>query len=88
MKFNIEVDCTPEEVRRLVGLPDLTSVHDVYLDKVKDSMAKGITPEVVENMVRTWVPGAGTGVDMMKDLIGAFTGGATSGGSGGKTKKS
>jgi hypothetical protein len=84
MKFNIEVDCTPEEVRRLMGLPDLTPVHDVYLDKLKDSMAKGITPDVVENMVRTWVPGAGAGVDIMKDLLGAFTSGA----SGGKGKKS
>lgn len=77
MKFNIEVDCTPEEVRRLVGLPDLTEVHDAYLSQVKDVMAKGITPDMVEGMVRNWVPMGGAGVDMMKDLIGAFAGGAT-----------
>ncbi len=82
MKFNIEVDCTPEEVRRLVGLPDLTEVHDAYLSQVKDVMAKGITPDMVEGMVRNWVPMGGAGVDMMKDLIGAFAGGAT------KAKKS
>ena len=28
MKFNIEVDTTPEEVRRLMGLPDLSEVHE------------------------------------------------------------
>jgi hypothetical protein len=76
MKFNIEVDCTPEEVRRLVGLPDLTEVHDAYLDKMKAAIDKGVTPDVVENMVRTWVPGAGAGVDMVRDLIGAFATGA------------
>ncbi len=83
MKFNIEVDCTPEEVRRLVGLPDLTGVHDVYLDKVKATMEKGVTPDMVENMVRTWVPGGAAGVDMMRELIGGFAGAA----SGKNTKK-
>jgi Family of unknown function (DUF6489) len=83
MKFNIEVDCTPEEVRRLVGLPDLTDVHAAYLDKVKAAMDKGITPDVVEQMVRTWVPGGGAGVDMMRDLIGGFASAAS-----GKGRKS
>jgi hypothetical protein len=82
VKFNIEVDCTPEEVRRLMGLPDLTAVHDVYLAKVTATMEKGITPDVVEQMVRTWVPGGGAGVDLMRDLISGFAGAAT-----GKDKK-
>ena len=43
MKFNIEIDCTPEEARRLVGLPDLEPLHDIYLDRVKELMAKGIS---------------------------------------------
>lgn len=77
MKFNIEVDCTPEEVRRLIGLPDLTGVHDVYLDKVKTTMEKGVTPDMVENMVRTWVPGGAAGVDMMRELIGGFASATT-----------
>ena len=82
MKFNIEVDTTPEEVRRLVGLPDLTEVHEVYLSKLKNVADKGITADVVQQMIRNWVPMGGAGVDMIKDLAGAFTSGAT-----GKTKK-
>ncbi len=77
MKFNIEVDCTPEEVRRLVGLPDLTAVHEVYLNQVKDVMTKGVSPDLVEGLVRNWVPMGGAGVDLVKDLIGQFAGGAT-----------
>jgi Family of unknown function (DUF6489) len=69
MKFTIDVDCTPEEVRRVVGLPDLSEVHAAYLSKMKESMAKGMTPEVVESMVRTWLPGSSAGLDMMKDFI-------------------
>jgi Family of unknown function (DUF6489) len=84
MKFNIEVDCTPEEVRRLVGLPDLSEVHAVYLERVKAVAEKGITPDMVEGMVRNWVPMGGAGVDMVKDLIGAFAGGTSSASSKGK----
>ena len=51
MKFNIEIDCTPEEARRLFGLPDLEPLHDIYLDRVKELMAKGITPDLVQSMV-------------------------------------
>jgi len=35
MKVIVDVDCTPEEARRFLGLPDLTPVHDLYLDKMK-----------------------------------------------------
>ena len=69
MKFNIEVDFIPEEVRRVVGLPDLTEVHDVYLDKMKDVMTTGLTPDMVDTMVRSWVPGGAAGMDFVKDLV-------------------
>lgn len=74
MKFNIEVDATPEEVRRLLGLPDLTEVHDAYLDQMKSVMKNGISPEMVEGMMRNWLPMGGQGMDVVKDLLGAFTG--------------
>jgi methylated-DNA-[protein]-cysteine S-methyltransferase len=31
MKVKVEVDCTPEEARRFMGLPDLTPVHEAYV---------------------------------------------------------
>lgn len=77
MKFNIEVDCTPEEVRRLVGLPDLTEVHDVYLDKMKDVMSKGMTPDMMESMVRNWMPGGAAGMDFVRDLVKGLSTSAT-----------
>ena len=51
MKFHIEIDCTPEEARRLFGLPDLEPLHDIYLDRVKELMAKGITPDMVQSLL-------------------------------------
>ncbi|GAO80704.1 MULTISPECIES: DUF6489 family protein [unclassified Sphingopyxis] len=81
MKFNIEIDCTPEEARRLFGLPDLEPLHDIYLDRVKELMAKGITPDMVQSMVKTWVPMGGSGLELVQSLLGQFGGGLMGGGS-------
>ena len=83
MKFNIEVDTTPEEVRRLMGLPDLSEVHEVYLDKLKKVADKGLTPDMVQGMIRNWVPMGDHSMDFIKSLMGGLAGG----GLGGKDKK-
>ena len=56
MNISINCDCTPEEARRFMGLPDLTPVHDLYLDKIKDAMANGISSESVETLMKNWSP--------------------------------
>ncbi len=69
MKFNIDVDCTPEEVRTLLGLPDLGPVHQAYTDKMLVAVEKGVTPDMVESMVRTWMPMGDAGMDFVKQLM-------------------
>ncbi len=44
MKINVEVECTPEEARRLMGLPDFTPVHDKYIATLTDSMDGHVKP--------------------------------------------
>lgn len=78
MKFNIEIDCTPEEARRLVGLPDLEPLHEIYLSRVKELMAKGITPDMVQAMVKSWVPMGESGLGLIQSLMSQFGGGLMS----------
>lgn len=56
MKINLEIDCTPEEARRAMGLPDLTPVHAQYLQRLAELMEGRIQPEAVEAMMRSWAP--------------------------------
>ena len=56
MKITANIECTPEEARRLMGLPDLTGVHDLYLDKIKSTIANGVTPDMIEGMIKNWGP--------------------------------
>jgi hypothetical protein len=41
MKVNVEVDCTPEEARRFLGLPDVTKANEAYVDGIANAM-KGV----------------------------------------------
>ena len=79
MNFNIEIDCTPEEARRLVGLPDLEPLLEIYLSRVKELMAKGITPDMVQTMVKSWVPMGESGLGLIQSLMSQFGGGLMGG---------
>jgi hypothetical protein len=41
MKVHIELDITPEEARRLYGLPDLTEINSKMLEGLRDTLASG-----------------------------------------------
>ena len=54
MKVNVELDLTPVEARTLMGLPDLTPLHDQYLGTLQDTLKNGISPDLAESVIRSW----------------------------------
>jgi hypothetical protein len=69
MKVSVDVDCTPEEARRFLGLPDLSAVHDAYVEKMKTALTEGPTPEMVAEMTRAWAPMNEAGMSMWKQML-------------------
>jgi hypothetical protein len=69
MKINVEVDCTPEEARRFMGLPDFTPVHEKYVGNILESMEKGVNPEMLETMMRSWAPMGEAGMNMWRKIF-------------------
>lgn len=55
MKVTIDIDCTPEEARTFLGLPDLSSLHQVYLERMEQLIKEGVTTADVEKMMNTWM---------------------------------
>lgn len=41
MRFSIDVEMTPEELRRALGLPDLSAFQDDVVEQVREQMASG-----------------------------------------------
>lgn len=69
MKINVEVDCTPEEARRAVGLPDLTPLHDRYVAMMSETMQGGVPPEMLENLMRSWAPMGEAGMSLWRKMF-------------------
>lgn len=41
MNFKIDVDMTPDEMRRVLGLPDIAGFQQEMLDQIRERMAAG-----------------------------------------------
>lgn len=75
MKINVEVDCTPEEARRAVGLPDLSPIHEKYISAMMGAMDGTMAkPEVLENMMKSWAPMGDAGMSFWRGLFENSTG--------------
>ena len=69
MKFTVDVDCTPEEARRFIGLPDLSPVHQAYIDKMQRFVSDGVTPDMVGEMMKSWGPMSEAGMAMWRQMF-------------------
>ena len=54
MKVTVDFDCTPEEARRFMGLPDLAPVHQAYVERMQKAVSEGVTPEYFSEMMKSW----------------------------------
>lgn len=69
MKINVEVDCTPEEARAAIGLPDLTPVHERYIATLLETMQGNVPPELLESVMRSWAPMGEAGMTLWRNLL-------------------
>ena len=60
MKMTIEVDCSPEEARRFLGLPDVSSLNDHLVDEMKKRIDANMSMISPDEMMKNWMSfGAG-----------------------------
>lgn len=56
MKITINVDCTPEEARTFMGLPDVAPIQEAVMDQMKTQMQKAASAMDPETMLKTLFP--------------------------------
>ena len=42
MKFTVNVECSPEEARRFMGLPDVTPINEALVSEMGKRMEKNL----------------------------------------------
>lgn len=70
MKFEIHIDATPAEARQLFGLPDLTPVHDAWVERLTKLAAEGPDAKDWQKLAETWMSAApAAGLEVWQGLL-------------------
>lgn len=80
MKVNIEIECTPEEARSFLGLPDVTKANDLYVENITKAMQGVSNPAQMQEYAQALAPMGQVGLKMFQSFVEsgmrAATGGA------------
>lgn len=77
MKLNISVDCTPEEARSFLGLPDVTPLNDMLVGAVKQRIEQNIEMVSPEFYLKQWYSMGGQATDSFMQMMAAGARAAT-----------
>ena len=56
MKVHVEIDMTPEEARRLMGLPDVSKLQEKMVAEMERRMQAAMDTSDPEAMMKAWMP--------------------------------
>lgn len=75
MKVTIDIDCTPEEARAFLGLPDVKPMQQQMMQEMQDQMSAAIRSMSPEEMMKTWLPASMAGFEQMQQILTRMTSG-------------
>ncbi|MHC3126304.1 hypothetical protein OB03_02955 [Brevundimonas sp. GN22] len=78
MKINVEVECTPQEARAFLGLPDVAPLNHQLVAEMQKRMAENITAMQPDELMKSWANFGVQAQDQFRRLMeAAVTGGTT-----------
>lgn len=69
MKVNVEVDCTPDEARHFLGLPDVSPLNEAYVENLRKAMSGATSIEQVQELAKTFTPMGQIGMKFFQNLM-------------------
>jgi hypothetical protein len=69
MKVNVEVECSPEEARRFLGLPDVTKANEVYVNALTDALKGTGNFEQLGDLTKQIAPMGQFGLKLFQQFI-------------------
>ncbi len=76
MKLKIEVDCTPQEARAFLGLPDVKALNDHLVKEVKSRMDANLALAAPEELLKSWMAFGGQASEQFMKLMTTAAGAA------------
>lgn len=71
MKVNVEIECTPEEARRFMGLPDVDQANAAYVEAMTSAMKGVSNVDQLDEYARKLAPMGQFGLKLFQDFMSA-----------------
>jgi hypothetical protein len=84
MKITVDIDCTPEEARQLMGLPDVSDMQQEVVDEIRKRLLAGLDAMDPQAMLQGWNPAGAEGWEQIQKM---FWSGLAAAGQDNKDKK-
>lgn len=72
MKITIDVDCTADEARHFLGLPDVKPMQDAMMQEIQDRMMTSLQSMQPETLMKTWLPAQTQGLEQLQSFWAQF----------------
>ncbi len=87
MKITVNVDCTPEEARAFLGLPDVQPLQQAMMGQVQERVMNSLNAMDPEVLLKTWAPMGLQSLEQIQRFFLSQFSAAAGGGNGGSGKK-
>ena len=71
MKVTFDIECTPEEARKFLGLPDVVPMQEAMMKELSEKMKENMEAMDPETIMKTWFE---SGMQNMTDMQKMFWG--------------
>jgi len=69
MKITIDVDCTPQEARSFLGLPDMDPFNEAMMKEIQGRLSHFVAAMDPEAFMKAWFPGGSAGWEKMGEAF-------------------
>lgn len=82
MKATVNIECTPQEARAFLGLPDVTVLNDRLISEMQARMTENMNALQPEELMKSWMVFGGAAQEQFRKLMMAAAGAAGGGSAG------
>lgn len=69
MKFSLDIDCTPDELRGFFGMPEVKPMQERLLTEVEERMRANLKALDPETLLKTWMPAGLKGFEQLQEIF-------------------
>ncbi len=87
MKISIDIDCTAQEAREVMGLPDLKPLQEIWLAQIEKKMIDDMERFSPDSLIKSWTSNSSGGAAWIQSLFESVSQNSTAGTDDKKSKK-